>query len=221
MVWVSCFKLAAARLRHGSLFALASLSLLASPLASASTALVVSGTPPTAATVGAAYSFEPTVSDPGGLKVAFKIYNKPSWAAFDGATGRLYGTPGAVNVGTYRRVQIAGSDGQTTSWLPAYTLTVNAARSTTPPPATGTVTISWMPPTENTDGSTLTNLAGYHIYYGTSQSNLNQLVNITNPGLATDVLSNLSAATWYFAMASVNSSGGESARSNVVSHVVQ
>jgi Putative Ig domain len=185
------------------------------------TKLTVSGTPPATATVGTAYSFQPTTTVPSGMTVTYSVYNKPSWASFNSTTGRLYGTPTAANVGTYRWVQISGSDGQATSWLPAYTLTVNASTATTPPPSTGTVTISWTPPTENTDGSALTNLSGYHIYYGTSQSNLNQVVNITNPGLATYVLSNLSAATYYFAMTAVTSSGLESARSSVVSRVVQ
>lgn len=183
------------------------------------TRFIVSGTPSTTATVGATYSFQPTASIPSGMTATYKIYNKPSWASFDTATGRLYGTPSAANVGTYRWVQIEGSDGQATSWLPAYTLTVSGTSTSTS--STGSVTVSWTPPTENTDGSTLTNLAGYHIYYGTSQSSLSKVVNITNPGLTAYVLSNLSAATWYFAMTSVNSKGEESPRSSVVSHVIQ
>lgn len=185
------------------------------------TRLTIGGSPPTTASVGSAYSFQPTASVPKGTTATFKVTNKPSWVSFDGATGRLYGTPTAANIGTYRWIQIEGVDGQTTTWLPTYTLTVNAATTTSPPPSTGTVTISWTPPTQNTDGSALTNLAGYHIYYGTSQSNLNQVVNITNPGLATYVLSNLSVATYYFAMTAITSSGLESSRSNVVSHTVK
>ena len=187
----------------------------------AGTSLSISGTPPTTAAVGTAYSFQPTTTVPSGTTATFDIYNKPSWASFDSTTGRLYGTPGASNVGTYGWVQIAATDGGSTSWLRAYTLTVSAASpSVGSTSSTGTVTISWTPPTQNTDGSTLINLAGYHIYYGTSQSSLTNVVNITNPGLATYVLSNLSAATWYFAMTSVNTNGQESARSTVVSHAV-
>lgn len=221
---MTSFKLAAVCLRHGSILALASLSLLAAPLASAGNAPQIKGAPPTTATVGKAYAFQPAVTDPSGLKCTFKIYNKPSWAAFSASTGRLSGTPTAANVGTYRWVQIAAYDGKYTGWLPAYTLTVNASTSTggpPPPPSNGSVTISWTPPTENTDGSALTNLAGYHIYYGTSQSNLSQLVKITNPGLATYVLGNLATTTYYFAMTSVNSKGEESARSTVMSHLVR
>lgn len=188
---------------------------------SGATKFTVSGSPSTTATVGTVYSFQPTATVPSGKTVTYTVYNKPSWMSFNSSTGRLYGTPTAASVGTYRWVQIEGSDGQATSWLPSYTLTVDASTATTPPPSTGAVTISWTPPTENTNGTALTDLAGYHLYYGTSQSNLNQVVNITNPGLATYVLSGLSAATYYFAMTAVTSTGLESARSNVVSYVVQ
>src|SRR6266702_2017750 len=68
--------------------------------------------------------------------------------------------------------------------------------------ASGVATLDWMPPTENSDGSVLTNLAGYTVYYGTSASNLTQSVKITNPGLSAYTLSNLSSGTWYFAVTS-------------------
>jgi hypothetical protein len=180
---------------------------------------VITGAPPTTATVGQQYSFQPAARDPGGLPMTFQIWHKPSWASFDSATGRLYGTPTASNIGSYSWVQIEVLDGTYQSWLPAYTLTVSGSASSSPPP--GSVTISWTPPTENIDGSTLTNLSGYHLYYGTSQSSLTHVVNITNPGLATYVVSDLSAATYYFAVASVNANGTESPRSTVVSAVVR
>lgn len=217
---MSCFKHAAACLRYGAPCALASLTLVCSAVAAASTSEVISGTPAATAVVGSAYSFKPTASAPNGLKVTFEIYNKPSWATFNSSTGQLSGTPSAANIGTYRWIQIAADDGQSTAWLPAYTLTVSESTTSTPT-ATGSVTISWTPPITNVNGSTLTNLAGYHIYYGTSASNLSQVVDVTNPGLATYVVSDLSAATWYFSVTAVNSSGEESPRSSVVSRVVQ
>lgn len=86
---------------------------------------------------------------------------------------------------------------------------------------TGAVTISWTPPTENTNGSVLTNLAGYHLYYGTTRTSLNHEIKITNPGLAAYVVSGLSAATWYFALTAVNTAGSESPRTAVQSHLVR
>ena len=78
-------------------------------------------------------------------------------------------------------------------------------------------TLDWMPPTENDDGSVLTNLAGYTVYYGTSAGNLTQSVKITNPGLSAYTLSNLASGTWYFAVTSYSATGVESTRSGVVS----
>jgi hypothetical protein len=77
-----------------------------------------------------------------------------------------------------------------------------------------------MPPTENTDGSVLNNLAGYTVYYGTSPSDLTQSVKITNPGLTAYTLSNLQSGTWYFTVTSYSSVGIESTRSGVVSTTI-
>ena len=92
--------------------------------------------------------------------------------------------------------------------------------SSTPPKfnntSTGTATLDWMPPTENTNGSVLTNLAGYTVYYGTSPGNLTQSVKITNPGLTAYTMSNLPSGTWYFAVTSYSATGAESSRSGVV-----
>ena len=44
--------------------------------------------------------------------------------------------------------------------------------------------MTWTPPTQNTDGSPLNNLAGYRVYWGTQQGNYSNSVTIANPGLA-------------------------------------
>lgn len=92
--------------------------------------------------------------------------------------------------------------------------------STTPVAHANTVTINWTPPTENTNGSPLTNLAGYDIHYGTSSGSLSQKIAVSNPGIATYVVSNLSAGRYYFAVAAVNSAGTESPLSSQVSATV-
>jgi hypothetical protein len=180
----------------------------------------VSGTPPAGVTIGSAYSFTPKASEPDGDPLSFSVQNKPSWASFSIATGAIAGAPNASNVGTYSNIVITASTGHASASLKAFSIAVNQPAGPGSG-STGSVTISWLPPTENVSGSALTNLAGYHIYCGTSQSSLTKVVNITNPGLATYVLSNLAAATWYFALASVNSNGVESPRTAVMSHVVQ
>jgi hypothetical protein len=151
------------------------------------------------------------------------------------------GIPSAVTTGTNvaaNTTQVAGNTTQTTtnttqgntpvsSTTPTWSSTTVASNNKTstnssPPakssnPSTGTATLDWMPPTENTDGSVLTNLAGYTVYYGTSAGNLTQSVKITNPGLTAYTLSNLPSGTWYFAVTSYSSTGIESSRSGVVS----
>ena len=174
---------------------------------------VISGTPPASGTVGQAYSFTPTASDPDGQALTFSIANRPSWASFNTSTGRLSGTPAAANAGSYSAIVISVSDGTASASLPSFTLTVQQVQ-------TGSATISWTPPTTNADGSPLTNLRGYKIYYGTNSSNLTQVLDLPNPGISRGVVENLAPGTWYFAVTSYNSSNVESGRSNVTSKTI-
>ena len=84
----------------------------------------------------------------------------------------------------------------------------------------GSATLDWTPPTANSDGSALTNLAGYTVYYGTSPDNLTQSVKVSNPGLTAYTVSNLTSGTWYFAVASYSSAGVESTLSGVISTTI-
>jgi hypothetical protein len=172
----------------------------------------ISGSPARSVTAGNAYSFTPTASDPNGNTLTFSIANKPSWATFSTTSGRLSGTPTTSHVGTYSNVTIRVSDGTTTVSLPAFSIAVNAASS-----SSGVATLSWTPPTRNTDGSSLTNLSGYRIYYGTSSGSLTKTISINSAGISSYVVSDLAPATYYFAITALNSSGAESARSSVAS----
>ncbi len=184
----------------------------------------ISGTPATTATVGTAYTFQPSASDPDDDRLAWSIQNAPSWATFNTATGRLSGTPTAA--GTARNIVIRVSDGTTNVSLPAFSIAVAAAPAPTPPPpppppVTGSATVSWQAPTQNTDGSGLTNLAGYRIVYGTNRNSLDRTVTLSNTGTTTYVIENLTAGTWYFAVRAFNSAGVESSNSGVASKTIQ
>jgi len=87
-----------------------------------------------------------------------------------------------------------------------------------PVPTTSNATLNWMPPTENTDGSALTDLVEYKIYYGTSPDAMtNEIANISI-GLSTYVIENLQTnTTYFFSMTAVNSMGIESSFSNTLS----
>ena len=84
----------------------------------------------------------------------------------------------------------------------------------------GAVTLNWTPPTENTDGTPLTNLAGYDIHYGTESGDYTQAISVENPGLATYVVDNLTPGTYYFSVSAVNSAGTESPGSSEVALTV-
>ena len=174
---------------------------------SSNQAPIISGSPLTTARVNEAYSFQPSASDPDGDALTFAISNKPAWATFDTGTGRLSGTPSTSSTGVFSNVRITVSDGRASSALAPFSISVTDSQST------GSATLSWQPPTSNTDGSPLTNLAGYVVRYGTAPDALDIEVRIENPGLVTYVVSDLAPATWYFQVVAYNSLGVESSPS--------
>ena len=184
---------------------------------------LIGGVPPNAVAVGQSYLFQPTASDPDGNRLVFELYGKPAWLAVNTATGRIYGTPAAGDVGVYKNLVVSVTDGYARSWLKAFDLTVagiavpEADRSS----KSAAVGLQWEPPTQNSDSSPLTNLAGYHIYYGTSAAALSNQIDVANPGIASFVVDNLAPGTWYFTVAGYNSSGVEGERSDVIRAVTQ
>jgi hypothetical protein len=74
-----------------------------------------------------------------------------------------------------------------------------------------------MPPTQNEDGSTLTDLSGYVIRYGKDAAALDQSVRISSPGITSAVVEELDAGTWYFTLSAVNAAGVESRATEKVS----
>lgn len=174
----------------------------------------ISGTPPTSVIAGQTYSFKPVASDPDGNTLSFGIQNRPAWATFSSTTGQLYGTPTSAAVGTYPNVIITVSDGRASASLPAFSITVADV-------ATGGATLSWTPPTTNTDGTALTNLAGFRISYGTSATQLSNTIQIANPGVNSYVIGNLAPGTWYFGVRAYTTAGTTSSMSNIASKIVQ
>jgi Fibronectin type III domain len=138
----------------------------------------------------------------------------PSWASFNAATGQLSGTPGLQHVGTTTGIVITADDGAATTSLAAFNLTVQAV-------AAGSATLTWMPPTTNTDGSPLTNLAGYNIYWGPSHGNYPNSATLNNPGLTSYVVGNLAPGTYFFVATALNSAGVESTFSAAASKTIQ
>lgn len=99
------------------------------------------------------------------------------------------------------------------------TFTVN--NPAPPPVGTGTASLQWIAPTNNTDGSPLTDLAGYRICRGTNASTLNDCRAHNFPTSTSATWSGLAAGTHYFAVQAVNSKGYTSDPSNVAQVVTQ
>ena len=173
----------------------------------------IGGNPPTSISVGSAYSFTPTTTDPSGGTLKFSIQNPPSWASFNTTTGALTGTPTTASIGTYSGIVISVSDGTDSASLPAFTITVNQLSN-------GSATLTWTPVTDSTSGAPLTGLAGYKVFYGTSQSAMNTTVTLANPSLTTYLVGNLSSGTWFFAVAAYTTSGTQGVMSNVGSKTI-
>ena len=174
----------------------------------------ISGAPTRTVNAGNAYTFRPSAADGDGDKLTFSIANRPAWASFNTATGQLSGTPMGASAGTYSNIVISVSDGKASAALAAFSITVIDEQI-------GAASLSWEPPTTNTDGSALTNLAGYRIVYGASPTQLTQMIQVGNPGVSSYVIDSLAPGTYYFAVRAYTNKGAESADSNVLAKVVR
>ena len=84
--------------------------------------------------------------------------------------------------------------------------------------ATANITLSWIPPAEREDNSSLSlsAIAGYKIYYGTTPGQYPNSTTV-NDGSATGyTLNNLSSATYYLVVTTIDTSGRESQYSSEV-----
>jgi putative Ig domain-containing protein len=174
----------------------------------------ISGAPQSSVNAGSAYAFRPTAADADGDTLTFSITNRPAWASFNAATGQLSGTPTSASAGTYSNIVIKVSDGKASVALAAFAIAVVDEQI-------GAASLSWEPPTTNTDGSALTNLAGYRIVYGASPTQLTQTIQVASAGMSSYVIENLAPGTYYFALRAYTTKGVESADSNVVAKVVR
>lgn len=185
------------------------------PPSSPATAIALQGVPPTTATVGSDYSFQPTVSADGTV-VTFAATGLPPWLSFNTRTGALTGKPAVKDEGTTGHINITASNGVSTASLTPFTIQVKGAGV----PVAGSIQLYWTAPTKNTDGTSVTDLAGYHIYYGTNAGQLTKSIDVSGATSTTYVVAGLPAGTYYFSVMAYNSAGFHSGQSNVTSHTI-
>jgi hypothetical protein len=190
-----------------------SFSITVNEVADPNNAPVISGTAESTVTAGTAYSFTPNASDADNDELSFSVSNLPAWASFNNQTGALSGTPDSADVGLYDNIVITVSDGEATASLSPVEITV-----VEPEPVIGDVSLEWVAPTTRTDGSALdmSEIGGYKVYMGTSDDNLEQVVDLADSSISDYVVEDLATGDYYFAVTTYDTEGNESSYSNVV-----
>jgi serine protease len=118
------------------------------------------------------------------------------------ASGGWSGTKAASGTQTLTRINATTNFTLTCSW------------------GTGSARVSWVAPTSNTDGSALTNLAGFRVYYGTSSTSFSKYASVSDITSRATTIGSLAPGTWYFMVRVLNTNQVESANSNVASKAV-
>lgn len=95
----------------------------------------------------------------------------------------------------------SGKNGNTTD-------TYSADMPDSDPDTAGSVKLAWNEPIQNADGSELTDLAGYKVYYGAASAGYTRSINVGN--YTSIVISNLSSGVWCFAVSAYDHAGNES-----------
>jgi hypothetical protein len=152
----------------------------------------INGSPPRYVTAGSAYWFEPYSGDPNGQTLKFSIVGKPAWAAFSTYTGQLSGTPSATAAGKiFGGISIRATDGQLSATLPTFSIIVRA-------PSNYSVTLRWRAPTQNLDGTSITDLKGYHVAYGTASRSYDTWLYIGGANVTSAVIQGLPRGQYFF-----------------------
>lgn len=77
--------------------------------------------------------------------------------------------------------------------------------------------LSWTTPTQNTDGTPLTDATGYRIYYGPNAANPESMLEVSDPAAVTLTIDHLGTGTYYFSISTLSATGGEGPKSNAAS----
>lgn len=81
------------------------------------------------------------------------------------------------------------------------------------------VALEWSAPQTNADGSPLTDLAGYELYFGTSSGSYDRRIEVGD--VQTFTVTGLPSGTYYFAIRAYDFSGNKSGYSNEMQAAIQ
>lgn len=85
---------------------------------------VIDGEPAPSIEVGVDYFFKALSTDDPEQDLIYTIENAPSWMTLNQCSGEIFGTPLAENIGVFSDIQLSVSDGQYTSTLPSFSISV-------------------------------------------------------------------------------------------------
>ena len=80
--------------------------------------------------------------------------------------------------------------------------------------------LTWQPPAANSDGSPLTDLSAFKVYWGTTEGKYTHSTRISNAAARAHTVTGLASGKWYFVVTALNSAGLESPQSNVWSKTI-
>ena len=86
--------------------------------------------------------------------------------------------------------------------------------------AASSTILTWAAPALNSDGSPLTDLAAFKVYWGTTQGAYSQSTKIASATARTYTVNGLTTGKWYFVVTALNSTGDESPYSSVWSKTI-
>lgn len=113
------------------------------------------------------------------------------------------------------------SGAKSPSGTQSVTISADAKFTLTCSDSTGAATVTWVPPVKRTDGSALTNLAGFNIFRGPNSLSLLKIKSMLAANLDSYIDSPLPAGNYVYALTAVDDAGTESALSNVASLTVK
>jgi hypothetical protein len=159
-------------------------------------------------------------------KVTVTLPNAPEYSTtFSSATtySRVVTVKFSADSDTTLRVRFSLESGAGTINMQAAAL--QGASLPSPSPVlqvpTGSTLLRWTAPTMNTDGTPLTNLAGFRLYWGATPGSYTQSTRIDDAAARSHTVGNLAVGQWYFVVTAINAAGVESFHSNEFVKTVQ
>jgi len=99
----------------------------------------------------------------------------------------------------------------------AQTAALSQVGSENVPSSSRAAVLSWTPPQSNTNGTALTDLSGYKIFYGVTQEAMTQVAIVSDATASSFVVENLAPGNWFFTVVALSGDGVSSPVSTMVS----